>query len=283
MSRTVQLLLLLFFSASPITGHPKPPSLPEAIQLFQMEMMNQMMQTMRDQEGVISEQQVKIAKLEDENAGCQELERMRSRLQQCESTVLYMVNLMVQNNEDTVEAELGTIDEVHSVTGKEEINGRWNGSLTDLDIKKLYIDVMNEMKTKFQSGVLNMEQIAATNEVTVETQSLLGRKSLEVLGLRIGDKNSVQTFEVLKGWEVAGNMTAEQDSAMQVLAEDSQIRMIQGLLGVFGYTAEQAALSYNVSAEDVKFLLQLPTFGTELESNFERVDSTTNSGTEDSG
>ena len=208
---------------------------------------------------------------------------MRSRLVQCESTVLYMSNLIVQNNGDLLEAELGTIDEVQSVTGKEEINRRWNGSLTDLDIKKLYIDAMNEMKTKFQSGVLNMKQIAATNEVTVETQSLLGRKSFEVLGLRIGDKNSVQTFEVLKGWEVAGNMTAEQDNAMKDLAEDSQIRMIQGILGVFGYTAEQAALSYNVSAEDVKFLLQLPTFGTELESNFERVDSTTHSGTEDSG
>ena len=81
-------------------------------------------------------------------------------------------------------------------------------------------------------------------------------------------------------------MTAEQDKAMQVLAEDSQIRMIQGILGVFGFTAEQAALSYNVSAEDVKFLLQLPTFGTELEregSNFKRLDSTTISGTEDSG
>ena len=152
-----------------------------------------------------------------------------------------------------------------------------------LDIKKLYIDVMNDMKVKFQNGDLNQDQKIAATGVITETQSLLGQKSFEVLGLQIGDMTSVQIFEVLKGWKDAGNMTEEQSAAMQDLAEDTQVRMIQGILGVFGYTAEQAALSYNVSAEDVKFLLQLPTFGTELESNFERVDSTTNSGTEDSG
>ena len=242
---------------------------------------------MQDQESIISEQQAKIAKLEDEKCdeisqNSQELERMRSRLQQCESTVLYMANLIVQNNQEAVEAELGTIDGGQSGTGKdakEEINRRWNGSLTDLDIKKLYIDVRNDMKIKFQRSNLTREQIVATTEVIDKTQSLLGRKSFEVLGLRIGERSSAQTFEVLHDWHEAENMTAEQDKAMQDLAEDTQIRMIQGLLGAFGYTAEQAALSYNVSAEDVKLLLQLPTFGTELG----RKDSTTNSGTEDSG
>ena len=85
------------------------------------------------------------------------------------------------------------------------------------------------------------------------------------MGLHIGDRNSVQIFEVLKGWKLAGNMTAEQDNAMQDLAVDTQVRMIQGILGVFGYTPEQAALNYNVSAEDLRLLLQRPTFGSDWE------------------
>merc|ERR1719239_1742092 len=40
--------------------------------------------------------------------------------------------------------------------------------------------------------------------------------------------------------------------------------MIQGILGVFGFTIDQAALNYNVSAEDVRLLLQRPTFGSEV-------------------
>ena len=132
-----------------------------------------------------------------------------------------------------------------------------------LDIKKLYIDVMNDMKTKFQSGDLNQDQKIAATGVITETQTLLGQKSFEVLGLQIGDRNSVQIFEVLKGWKEAGNMTAEQDTAMQDLAEDTQIRMIQGILGVFGFTPEQGVQNYNVSAEDLRLLLQRPTFGSE--------------------
>merc|ERR1719341_1679398 len=72
---------------------------------------------------------------------------------------------------------------------------------------------------------------------------------------------SVQIFEVLKGWKDAGNMTDEQSAAMQDLAEDTQVRMIQGILGVFGYTPKAAAVNYNVSDEKVSLLLQRPTFG----------------------
>merc|ERR1719341_511115 len=59
-------------------------------------------------------------------------------------------------------------------------------------------------------------------------------------------------------------MTSEQDTAMQDLAEDTQVRMIQGILGVFGFTIDQAALNYNVSAEEVRLLMQRPTFGSEV-------------------
>ena len=92
---------------------------------------------------------------------------------------------------------------------------------------------------------------------------MLGQESFKVLGLQIGDKTSVQIFEVLKGWKEAGNITAGQENAMEELAEVTQVGMIRGILGVFGYTPEQAAQRYNVSAEDLRLL---PTFG----SHFER-------------
>jgi len=316
-----QLLLLLVFSASPIAGQNNPPSLPEVIQLFQLDTMNKLRQTIQDQESVISEQQKKMAKLEDENAKMDEtidlltaeftqlredfsaktaeanksceaekthmreefdlemltrekqcgeeeaLERIRSELQQCESTVLYMGKLMVESNQVTPERQnLTEAESENTKEAKEEIKRQqWKDSLIDLDIKQLYIDVMNDMKLKFQNGDLNQDQKIAATGVITETQSVLGQESFKVLGLQIGDKTSVQIFEVLKGWKDAGNMTAGQNNAMQDLAEDTQVQMIRGILGVFGYTPEQAAQSYNVSAEDFRLLLQRPTFGSHLE------------------
>jgi len=144
-----------------------------------------------------------------------------------------------------------------------------------LDIKKLYIDVMNDMKVKFQNGDLNQDQKIGATGVITETQSLLGQKSFEVLGLQIGDMTSVQIFEVLKGWKEAGNMTDEQNTAMQDLAEDTQVRMIQGILGVFGYTPEVAALNYNVSEGEARLLLQRPTFGETSNAVFSSTSTTT--------
>ena len=320
----VQLLLLLVFSVPPIAGQNNTLSLPEVIQLFQLDTMHELRQTIHDQESIISEQQAKIAKLEVKNArvdetidflaaeysklmdefvdkfskeadeSCdaekfhlreefgleiltmekqceeerehrQELERVRSELQKCESTVLYMGNLMVQSSQQNlVEAESENIKEA-----KEEIN-RQQLNESSIDIKQLYTDVMNDMKVKFQNGDLNQDQKIAATGVITETQAVLGQKSFEVLGLQIGDMTSVQIFEVLKGWKEAGNMTSQQNSAMEDLAEHSQVRMIQGLLGVFGYTPEQAAQSYKWSAEDLRLFLQLPTFGSDLDySEFE--------------
>merc|ERR1719370_796601 len=58
--------------------------------------------------------------------------------------------------------------------------------------------------------------------------------------------------------------------------------MIQGILGVFNYTAEQAALNYNVSADEVRLLLQRPTFGSEVaieEISSEELESSSSSST----
>ena len=68
----VQLLLLLVFSAPPIAGQNNSLLLPEVIQLFQLDTMNKLRQTIKDQERVISAQEEKMAMLEDENASMDE-------------------------------------------------------------------------------------------------------------------------------------------------------------------------------------------------------------------
>ena len=112
----------------------------------------------------------------------------------------------------------------------------------ELEVKRLYIDVMNDMKNKFQNGDLNSEQKIGATEVIVETQALLGKLSLEVLGLDVGQRNPVEVFEILKAFKEAGNMTERQNSAMEDLAEDTQVRMIQDILKVFQFIPERAAI-----------------------------------------
>ena len=51
--------------------------------------------------------------------------------------------------------------------------------------------------------------------------------SLEVLGLDVGQRTSVEVFTILKAFKEAGNMTEEEDREMEDLAEDTQVRMIQ--------------------------------------------------------
>ena len=125
-----------------IRGRTNLPTLPEAIRLFQVESTNKLIQTIQDQESVIAEQQARIAELE--NDGCHtsrvlwdvgdigglELKRMTTKLEQCESTVVYMGNVMVQVNkvmserQSLVEAQAAIIREAG-----EEIGRQKNGSL----------------------------------------------------------------------------------------------------------------------------------------------------------
>ena len=153
--------------------------------------MNKLRRIIQDQEIVISEQQSKITKLQDENSGMaeridkspqrQELEGMRRKLHQCETTILYMSNLMVKCNQVKSETLVEAESSENINEAKEDIRHK-NGSLIGLDIVKLYRDVMNDMKIKFQSGELNQDQKIACKRVIIETQSLLGQKSFEVLG-----------------------------------------------------------------------------------------------------
>merc|ERR1712013_193214 len=130
-------------------------------------------------------------------------------------------------------------------------------------VKNIYVKVMNDVKTKYDSGELSSKQKVAATAWISETQNLLGVKSFEVLGMEVGNKTTVEIYKVLKEAKESGNMTDEQDTAMQDLAIGTQVRIIQGILGVFGYTVEAAASNYNVSVEDVNRLLKKPTFGSD--------------------
>ena len=228
------LLFLFVVSAPPVAGQTNPSSLSEAIQLFHVSM-NKLRQTIQDQEKIISEQQAKIAKLEDENAGMEETIHLltaeysqlteelavktKDAKESCEAEKTHLREEFDFEIWERCREERTSNESEHSQ--KEEETNRQ----TDLDIKQLYIDVINDMKIKFESGGLNVDQKVAATGVITGTQMLLGEKSFEVLGLQIGDRNSVQIFEVLKGWKEAGNMTAQQDNAMQDLAVDTQVRM----------------------------------------------------------
>ena len=153
-------LLLLIASALP-TGKGQEanlPNLPEAIQLLQLESMNELRKTIQDQEVIIADQQAKIAKLEEnlgakdelivtlraeksqltvesaekvfesksqcekekmeiESQKMKELEKMKTKLGQSETTIIYMTNVMLQSNE--VSKEMQGLLEVQATTIKE--------------------------------------------------------------------------------------------------------------------------------------------------------------------
>lgn len=127
-------------------------------------------------------------------------------------------------------------------------------------MQKVYIGVMNDMKTKFDKRELSSEQKTATTRVIVETQALLATHSFRVLGLERGHLTSREVFAVLMAHREAGNMTAEQNSAMDNLSEVTQIHMVQGIIDVFDYTPEEAASKYGTGLPEMISLLHRPTF-----------------------
>ena len=56
-------------------------------------------------------------------------------------------------------------------------------------------------------------------------------------------------------------MTEEEDREM----EETRVRMIQGILKVFGMIPERAAVEYNVALHQMRLLLQRPTFQSDSE------------------
>merc|ERR1719431_1234412 len=114
---------------------------------------------------------------------------------------------------------------------------------TGLDIKTIYSLVMQDMKTKFDAKELTDEQKTEATRVITDTQKLLGDTSFTVLGLERGDKSQSEVLAVLAEYKDAGNMTEGQNTAIKKLAVDTQVRMIQELVGVLNLTASDLGLS----------------------------------------
>jgi len=112
-----------------------------------------------------------------------------------------------------------------------------------LDIKTIYGLVMQDMKTKFDAKELTDDQKTEATRVITETQKLLGDTSFTVLGLERGDKSQSEVLAVLAEYKEAENMTESQNTEIKKLAVDTQVRMIQELVGVLNLTASDLGLT----------------------------------------
>merc|ERR1719430_1635302 len=112
-----------------------------------------------------------------------------------------------------------------------------------LDIKTIYALLMNDMKTKFDAKELTDEQKTEATRVITETQKLLGDTSFTVLGLERGDRSQNEVLAVLAEYKEAGNMTERQNTEIKNLAVDTQVRMIQELVGVLNLNASDLGLT----------------------------------------
>ena len=107
----VQALIPLIFCAAPLSsGQENLPTLPEAIQLFQLESMNNQRETIERQERVIVEQRARIVELEGEIIAkdllIEKCEAEKTQLRVgCESTIQYMGNVMLQHNKVILEGQ----------------------------------------------------------------------------------------------------------------------------------------------------------------------------------
>ena len=127
---------------------------------------------------------------------------------------------------ETFDEALGDIESFFKVVASERYvlqRGRRQAS----EMQKVYIGVMNDVKTKFDKRELSSGQKTAITRVISETQALLATHSFRVLGLEEGQLSSREVFAVLMAHREAANMTSEQNSAMDNLSEVTQIHMVQ--------------------------------------------------------
>merc|ERR1740137_34476 len=112
------------------------------------------------------------------------------------------------------------------------------------------------MKTKFDAKELTDIQKTEATKVITETQKMLGDTSFAVLGLERGDKSQSEVLAVLAEYKDAGNMTIDQNTQVQKLAVDTQVRMIQELVGVLNLSATDLELT----AEQLDIIMARHTF-----------------------
>ena len=106
------------------------------------------------------------------------------------------------------------------------------------DLQSIYRLIMEDMKNKFDAGLLTDKHKTDVTRVISETQSMLADHSFAVLGLEKGELSQQEIFNILSAYRSSGNMTNEQTSAMQNLAIDTQAKMVQELLPILGLSPE---------------------------------------------
>merc|ERR1719186_1643572 len=126
----------------------------------------------------------------------------------------------------------------------------------DIDYKNVYTIIMEDMKAKLDAKELTDSQKMEATKVITDTQKMLGDTSFAVLGLERGEKTRSEVLSVLAEYKDAGNMTEEQNSQVQKLAVDTQVRMIQELVGVLGLSAT----NLDVTEEQLEVIMARHTF-----------------------
>merc|ERR1719186_1024986 len=126
----------------------------------------------------------------------------------------------------------------------------------DIDYKNVYTIIMEDMKAKFDAKELTDSQKMEATKVITDTQKMLGDTSFAVLGLERGERTQSEVLAVLAEYKDAGNMTEEQNSQVQKLAVDMQVRMIQELVGVLGLSAT----NLDVTEEQLEVIMARHTF-----------------------
>merc|ERR1719480_298079 len=129
-------------------------------------------------------------------------------------------------------------------------------TITDPDYRQVYSLVMAELSRKFSDGELNEDQKREATNIITSTQSLLANTSFQVLGLERGELSQQEVLSVLSEYRTSGNMTQTQNTQIQQLAVDTQIRMIQLLVPLLGLNKD----SISMTEEQFSNLMALQTF-----------------------
>eukprot|EP00092_Neocalanus_flemingeri_P017774 GFUD01019231.1.p1 GENE.GFUD01019231.1~~GFUD01019231.1.p1 ORF type:complete len:1097 (-),score=213.54 GFUD01019231.1:132-3056(-) len=156
-----------------------------------------------------------------------------------------LANFIVVGNFLQVEVLLKKIDVPKPRSGVHDFRRKRQAqTLTDgIDYKSIYTIVMNDMKAKFDAKELSDAQKMEATRVITETQKMLGDSSFAVLGLEREGKTQSQVLAVLAEYKEAGNMSEAQNVQVQMLAVDTQVRMIQELVQVLNLSADDLDLT----------------------------------------
>jgi len=162
-------LFLLFSALHATTGQTPLPTLPDAVRLFQLDSMNKLKEAVREQEGIIAENQAKIAELEADSVSKDELiastTAENNRFQQ---TVREQENIIAENR--------------GRIAGLEAANARKGEVIADITARnnQLAKDIVDgrkkckEEKSQCETTVVYMVDVMLhNNKVMEENQNLL--------------------------------------------------------------------------------------------------------------